>query len=74
MNVSNTRGSGSRSGGMVSSGGWSGRQYDVMSYQEAARSGQIQVRHGMSDDSDVSIEMTLVIRTRPSTRSSTSSG
>ena len=27
---------------MVSPGGWSGSQYDMMSYQEAARSGQIQ--------------------------------
>ena len=34
------RGSGSRS--VASPGGWSGSQYDMMSYQEAARSGQIQ--------------------------------
>ena len=47
MNVSNMRrgsGSGRRVVSQVSSGGWSGSQYDVMSYQEAARQGQIQVR------------------------------
>ena len=44
MNASHMRSSGSGSRRMVSSGGWSGSQYDVMSYQEAARSGQIQVR------------------------------
>ena len=47
MNVSNMRrgsGSGRRGvSGQVSSGGWSGSQYDVMSYQEAARQGHIQV-------------------------------
>ncbi len=44
MNVSSRRGSGGRR--VVSgAGGWSGTSYDVMSYQEAARSGQIQVRH-----------------------------
>ena len=42
MNVSSRRGSGGRR--VVSgAGGWSGTSYDVMSYQEAARSGQIQV-------------------------------
>ena len=29
-------------GGLASPGGWSGSQYDMMSSQEAARSGQIQ--------------------------------
>ena len=40
MNVSNMQSSGSRR--VASPGGWSGSQYDMMSYQEAARSGQIQ--------------------------------
>ena len=44
MNVSNMRrGSGSGRRGVSGSGGWSGSQYDVMSYQEAARQGHIQV-------------------------------
>ena len=46
MNVSNMR-RGSGSGRRVvtsGSGGWSGTQYDVRSYQEAARQGHIQVR------------------------------